>query len=553
MKTPTGTNKFNSKKVLIVDDSKTARDRLSDMLKERNYDIRFAADGKEAVKVAKVFDPTLILINVVMPGMGGIEACERIRSIRLAARPTIIMISSVSEHEVIAEALSRGADEFVMKPVNDVELLARIDAQMRIHEFYHEMALDKRDLETILDITKAVSSSLDPSAVLRTVVCRIAEITNATRCSILLVPNDKVAYVLASHDDPDIENLKIDLTKYPEIREALRTKTLLVVDDMTDSPVMKEISDLLQSFEGMSIMVVPIVFGEEVLGTLILRAQKKDHHFGVKEINLCRIVANASYPALRNAHIFEEMKHKKEEALKEKINELAKNEKQLAASNKALRNEISERKRAEELISTSLKEKEVLLKEIHHRVKNNLQVVSSILNIQSSYIDDMKLQQIFKESQNRIKSMALVHEMLYQSRNLSSINFSEYVQNLLSNVFKSYNSSGVRLKLNIADIPVSIDSSILLGLILNELCTNALKHGFPDGGPGEIKIGLNRSDKENLILVIENNGTNLPEQFDIKKTSSMGLLLVKSMVDQLEGSIEVDTSSDTAFKIIFPG
>lgn len=543
----------DAKRVLIADDSKTARDLLSAILKERNYDIRFATNGEEAVRVAKEFNPLVILMDVMMPGMSGIEACEQIRTIRLEARPTIIMVSTASEHEVIAEALCRGADEFVMKPVSKIELLARIDAQMRIHEFYQEVELDKRDLETILDITKAVSSSLDPDAVLRTVVCRIAEITGASRCSILLVPNDKEAYVLASHDNPDISNLKIDLTRYPEIREAIRTRCFLVVDDMSDDPMMKEIQKLLHGFEEMSVIVVPIVFGEEVLGTLLLRAQKKDHRFGEKEINLCRIVANASYPALRNARIFEEMKNEKERALQKKIDELAKNEKELASSNKALKDEVEERTRAEGLINTSLKEKEVLLKEIHHRVKNNMQIISSILSIQSSHIEDKKLKSIFDESQNRIRSMALIHEKLYQSKDLSNINFSEYVQELTSNVFKFFNLSGIRLKLDIDDVQLDVDNSILLGLILNELCTNALKYGFPDGGPGEIRIELNRLDEDNLMLLVSDNGAGLPDDFDIKKTGSMGLLLVRSMVTQLNGLIEVDEGKEATFKITFPG
>jgi two-component sensor histidine kinase len=523
------------------------------MLKGRDYEIRFAADGLEAIKVAKAFDPALILMDVLMPGMNGIEACEQIRSVRLATRPTIIMVSGVSEHGIIAEALCRGADEFVMKPVNNQELLARIDAQMRIHDFYQDVELDRRDLETILDITKAVSSSLDPNAVLRTIVCRIAKITEASRCSILLVPNDEEAYVLASHDDPDIESLRIDLTKYPEIREALRTRSLLVVDDMTDSPVMKEIKELLFGFDGISVMVVPIVFGEEVLGTLLLRAQKKNHTFGDKEINLCRIVANASYPALRNAQMFEEMKNNKEVELKDKIDKLAKYDDELASTNEALMIEIEERKKAEKIISASLKEKEVLLKEIHHRVKNNLQVISSILNIQCTYIDDKELQRIFKESQNRIKSMALIHEKLYMSRDLSSINFSEYAQDLASNIFNSYTSSGVRLRLNIEDIHLNIDNSILLGLILNELCTNALKHGFPAGGPGEIIIELQRVDTDRLTLIVSDDGAGLPKEFNIKTTNSMGLLLVKGMVDQLEGTLEVDAYQGAAFRITFPG
>ncbi|MEE9542399.1 MAG: PAS domain S-box protein, partial [Thermodesulfobacteriota bacterium] len=217
--------------------------------------------------------------------------------------------------------------------------------------------------------------------------------------------------------------------------------------------------------------------------------------------------------------------------------------------------DITDRKRAEEKIKASLSEKEVLLKEIHHRVKNNLQIVSSILNLQSGYIDDKELQRIFKESQDRIRSMALVHEQLYQSKDISHISFPGYIKALIANIFKSYahSPSMIELKMEVEEIELDIDTSIILGLILNELCTNALKYAFGEGKKREISVEFKRVDSDNYLLSLSDNGVGLPGEFDILKAESMGFLLVKSLIKQLDGNLEIDQSAGTSFKMVFPG
>ena len=207
--------------------------------------------------------------------------------------------------------------------------------------------------------------------------------------------------------------------------------------------------------------------------------------------------------------------------------------------------EITERKRAEELIRVSLKEKEVLLKEIHHRVKNNLQVISSILNIQSGYIDDKALKGVFMESQNRIKSMARVHEQLYQSKDFSAISIADYIRDLVRNIFDSYtrSSSLVEFKMDVEDKKLDIDTSMQLGLLLNELCTNTLKYAFPDGGRGKFMVEFKSVDNDNYLLLVGDDGVGLPKGFDIDKTNTMGFLLVKSIVEQIDGTLKIDQSS----------
>jgi two-component sensor histidine kinase/CHASE1-domain containing sensor protein len=213
-----------------------------------------------------------------------------------------------------------------------------------------------------------------------------------------------------------------------------------------------------------------------------------------------------------------------------------------------------ERNYAEEKIKSSLKEKEVLLKEIHHRVKNNLQVVSSLLSLQSAHIKDQKAIEIFREGQLRIKSMALIHQNLYQSEHLDRINFSGYIEKLVNYLFQSYGISPelVKLKINIADVPIDLDSAIPCGLIINELVSNSLKYAFLDREGGEITISLITRDN-NYILVICDNGTGIPEGVDFFNTQTLGLQLVNTLVTQLEGKIKLNSNKgETEFIISFP-
>jgi PAS domain S-box-containing protein len=214
--------------------------------------------------------------------------------------------------------------------------------------------------------------------------------------------------------------------------------------------------------------------------------------------------------------------------------------------------DITTRKQAEEHIRTSLKEKEVLLKEIHHRVKNNLQIISSLLNLQSGYIHDKHAGEMFKESRNRVRSMALIHEKLYQSKDLAKIDFAEYVRHLTTHLFRSYgvNSHAIALKINVDRILFDIDMAIPCGLIVNELVSNSLKYAFPAGAQGEIRIDLHQESNGRLALVVSDNGAGLPLSFDFKKTDSLGLQLVSTLTDQLEGKILLDRNDGTTFKIL---
>lgn len=218
--------------------------------------------------------------------------------------------------------------------------------------------------------------------------------------------------------------------------------------------------------------------------------------------------------------------------------------------------DLTERKQAENELKDSLNEKEILLREIHHRVKNNMQVISGLLMLQEEFSNDKKISDVIKESQNRIASMALIHEKLYRSENLSKIDFKDYVEDLVSGLFESYGitESKVGLRINAENISMGIDVAIPCGLIINELISNSLKHAFPEGEKGEIEIYICLEGEDMIELFVQDNGIGIPEGIDFRKTESLGLHIVNILVEnQLHGEITMNKNNGTKFKIRFRG
>lgn len=218
-------------------------------------------------------------------------------------------------------------------------------------------------------------------------------------------------------------------------------------------------------------------------------------------------------------------------------------------------NDISTRKRADVQLRASLAEKEVLLKEIHHRVKNNLQVISSLLNLQSNASDNPLMMSQFQDSQNRIRSMALIHERLYRSGDLAHIDFKEYLQDLTNHLVQSYQAHirGVVLQIMIGDVHLDIDTAIPCGLLITELVSNALKHAFPIAGGhgGEICVQMCGTDNKHYELVVQDDGIGFSERLDWRNTTSLGLQLVNSLTRQLSGTVDLEAHSGTRFTIRF--
>jgi PAS domain S-box-containing protein len=273
-----------------------------------------------------------------------------------------------------------------------------------------------------------------------------------------------------------------------------------------------------------SLVSVPMLLGERAIGVITLQDYNKENAFEESQLELLTTIASQAAIALENSYLFA-----------------------------TLQQELEEKKEAEKRIKASLREKELLLQEIHHRVKNNLQIMSSLLRLQASHFNDMNIQQVFKESENRIKAMAIIHNKLYTSSNYDKVDFSDYIRTLAQNLFLSFGTDSERIntRIELNNIFLNIDTAIPCGLIINELLSNSLKYAFPGKKKGSILITMN-SEGENMTLNVNDDGVGFKKNVDINNSKTLGLKLVHLLSQQMDGQIETNSSSKgTRFKIKF--
>ncbi|MBI2957760.1 MAG: GAF domain-containing protein, partial [Chloroflexi bacterium] len=306
------------------------------------------------------------------------------------------------------------------------------------------------------------------------------------------------------------------------VRSVNRTGERVILDNASLEGLFKDNPEV-QKLQLRSLLCLPVIKQSRMIGVLYLENRLADSVFTSEKTQMTELLTSQAAISLENARLIDDMKN------------------------------------ADDQIKKSLKEKEVLLKEIHHRVKNNLQIIHSMLNLQLPYLKDQVAIEPFKESQNRIYSMALIHEKLYQSESLARIDLSEYIRSLTDNLFVSYGATTVRPLISIENVPLDIDTVIPCALIINELVSNSLKHAFPEpwkagGRAGEIGIDLHRNGGGQLVLTVSDNGVGLPQGFQIQECKSLGLKLVSGLVKQLRGDIHLGSNGRTEFSVTFePG
>ena len=300
--------------------------------------------------------------------------------------------------------------------------------------------------------------------------------------------------------------------------EVVRTRAPILLEAATEADVEHRFPLLMPVYNAglRSFMAVPLFSHDAVIGVLQIRS-KEQGIYTQRHLELLQRMGNQIAGAIANSQLY------------------------------------AQQKDAEERIRASLNEKEVLLKEVHHRVKNNLQVISSLLNLQARNIDDELARDILRESRNRVRAMALIHEQLYQSEDLARIPFGVYIQKLTSDLYRTYqvDSDHVTMNITAGNLLVGIDTAIPCGLIINELVSNSLKHAFPSGAPGEILIALQVDHERNLTLTVSDNGVGIPDGLDFRNAESLGMQLVSLLVDQLGATVEIDGSRGTRFTITF--
>jgi len=386
---------------------------------------------------------------------------------------------------------------------------------------------EQRELSQALqEAADVVSSTLNLDQVWDHILAQVERVVAGDAFNIMLI-EDGVASTVRwrGHERLGvadlIDKLAMPVSEYQTLVQMARTGEPLVVLDTTVDPkwTPRPGWEKLRSY-----VSAPIQVAGETIGFLNVDGSRPGQ-FGQADARRLEAFAQHAAAALENARLYEQAQR-----------------------------EITERKRAEEQLKISLTEKEVLLKEVHHRVKNNLQVISSLLHLQSKQTKDPAVLGMFLESQYRVRSMALVHERLYQSEDLSGVDAAEYFRDLASYLHRSYGatSSQVSLKVDVDPVSLGIDVAIPCGLIISELVSNALKHAFPDGRRGQVLVQLHLGQGSRCALVVGDDGIGLPQDLDLEATQSLGLHLVNRLVAQIEGSIDLDKVGGTTYTITFP-
>ncbi len=412
------------------------------------------------------------------------------------------------------------------------ELLQKAPAQMTIPsrqtdiiENSTEISGHTLDLSSIVKASQAISGELDLKKLLYTLLNVIMENAGAQRAVLLLEKDGKLSIEAEGSTEKEVFTVLQSIP--PEsndpglplsvINYTSRTHKNVVLNNAGDYGLFQT-DPYISSQQPKSMLCTPVLSKGRLTGVLYLENNLTTAAFTPDKLQLLNIISTQAAISVKNALLFSKVENSKAQ------------------------------------LKASLKEKETLLQEIHHRVKNNMQVIISLLRLQSRKIKDVKNTKILEESQDRIKSMALVHERLYQFGNLSKVDMSGYLKKLINGLFRSYgvNTDRIAVKFEIEDISFGLDIAIPFGLIVNELVSNSLKYAFPRGKEGEIKITLSAINNEKVVLVVRDNGIGIGEDIDFRHSESLGLELVTILVeDQLDGDIELNRTGGTTFRIRF--
>lgn len=382
------------------------------------------------------------------------------------------------------------------------------------------------DIDYLMKSSFAISAEIEPTALMKKIMNVVIAGSAAQHGYLLLEEGGNLFVRAESHitGKETVQTLNQELEESTGIcksivRYVFRTGERIILNDAAQEGAFKDNPEV-QEMHLRSVLCLPVIKQSRLIGVLYLENRLSDNVFTSEKTQMTELLTSQAAISLENSRLVEKMK------------------------------------RAEDQIKKSLGEKEVLLKEIHHRVKNNLQIIHSMLNLQLPYIQNQHAIGLFKESQNRIYSMALIHEKLYQSESLAKIDIVHYIQSLAANLLLSFGmtENSIELLIEAESISFGIDTLIPCALIINELVSNSLKHDFPGSQrnrKGRIVISLHRISDNEFVLTVGDNGVGLPEGFRIEDSKSLGLELVRVLVKQLRGAINLKATGGTEFVISF--
>ncbi|WP_292757642.1 PAS domain S-box protein [Methanobacterium sp.] len=581
----------NLANILLVEDEMVEAMNLKRSLQSMNYNVvAIASYGEEAVEKAKKLKPDLILMDIILKGsMDGIAAAKAISKLEIP----VIYVTALPDDATINRALISAPYGYLIKPFDFRKL--KISIEVALYKKKMENKLKRSQdyyYQTIFENTGAATIIVEENNLISLVNMEFSSLTGYPKEEIegkmmwteFFAPED-IGQMEENHRlrriDPDyaprnyearlvaiddtIRYVYLTVTMLPGTR-----KSMVSILDMTELRRSKKvIEESREKFKSIFKNAAEAIILFDCQGNIIESNDKIEEIFGFKkeEImghNFMSIVAmmEMDYEEARIVfnHLISGNQLKQVEwAVKNKNGKevifrvrpsIIKNENSINGI-LLIMEDITELKKVENSLKHSLEEKEILLREIHHRVKNNLQIISSLLSLQRIQVEDKQTADILWECQGRVRTMAMIHENLYQSQDIGFINFSNYVEKLLYDIFNSYRVDKGSINLNtlIQSVEMGIETAMPCGLVINELATNSIKHAFPEGN-GTIKVEL-KSDGKSYVLTFADDGIGLPQNVNPQKSKKLGLMVVKTLVNQLNGAMEIDRTNGTKFTIKF--
>lgn len=503
-------------KILIIDDEPEVLELLARTLSDEGFEVVKACSGNEAVAIFETGSFDLVITDMKMPGLRGIDVLHHIKQIDNYVEVIILTGYGCLDDAILAMRDS-GAHDYFLKPLDQIEgLLISVGN-----------ALERRKLRLegkyLLEKLASANAELEHGIAQRTIKL-----------------------------EKTIAMMETEIAERKQITKALRESE-------------KKYRTLCSNIPGM-VYRAKSDWSTEIISNCEMVCGYSADEFNSRQVNWLDLIFTED-----KSQVFEEGSKMLEKSMSiiQEYRILHKDgstrwvsDHKISLYNKdgsficldGIVFDITQRNQAEYQIKASLKEKEVLLAELYHRTKNNMQVISGLLFMQSMYIEDEQILDIFKETDNRIRAMSLVHEKLYHAKNLSSINLKEYIKDLADQLLMNYEIKTERISFTVEGDPVLIlmDTAVPCGLILNELITNSLMHAFPDDRKGEIQISIHTLDDGDIEIWFKDNGVGLPKDFDLEKTQTLGLELVRDLTkSQLKGKIVIKPGPGMDIQIRF--
>ncbi|WP_321422527.1 PAS domain S-box protein [uncultured Methanobacterium sp.] len=577
--------------ILLVEDEMVEAMNIKRSLQSMGYDVvAIASYGEEAVEKAQKLKPDLILMDIILKGsMDGIAAANAISKLGIP----VIYITALPDDVTVNRALISAPYGYLIKPFNTRKL--KISIEVALYKKQMENKLKKSQdnyYQTIFENTSSATIIIEENKLISLVNMEFSALTGYIKEEIegrmkwtdFFAPEDRLQmeeYHNLRRINPDYapRNYEARLLvsdgaiRYVYLTVAMlpgNQKSMMSILDMTELRVSKKaIEESREKFKSIFENAAEAIILFNCQGIIIESNYKIEEIFGFKKeeiigqnfMNIASLMGmdydqtKIVFNHLISGHELEQIEwtiqNKNGKEVIFRVRPSIIKDKNSINGILLIMEDITELKTVENCLKNSLEEKEILLREIHHRVKNNLQIISSLLSLQRIQVEDKQTADILWECQGRVRTMAMIHENLYKSQDIGYINFRNYVEKLLYDIFNSYHADkgSINLNIQIESLKMDIETAMPCGLIINELATNSIKHAFPDRN-GTIRIEL-KSDGEFYVLSFADDGIGLPEDANPKKSKKLGLMVVKTLVNQLNGLMEIERVNGTKFTIKF--